>query len=79
MKQPYPAGTQGIVHGRLLLDTRAGLADLYIGDAPDPVLRNRCFSITKRTEQCVSVGDGSVAVEGRCEIHSVAVTEYLEK
>ena len=76
-KQPYPDGTNGIVHARLLLDTRAGLADLYIGNAPEPVLRNRCFAIAKRTAQAISVGDGSVAVEGRCEIHAVIVTEHL--
>ena len=71
----FTPSADGVVRCRMLVDPRKGVADLYVNGSEKPVLRNRAF-ITAGREQCVSFGDGSVAIEGMCELYGATATLY---
>lgn len=71
----FTPSADGVVRCRMLADPRKGVADLYVNGSEKPVLRNRAF-ITAGREQCVSFGDGSVAIEGMCELYGATATLY---
>ena len=75
---PLPRNASGRVSARIVIDPALGLGELYVNGSAKPLLRNPGFGATRR-DFSVSVGDGSVAVEGRCGIHEAAVSGYAEK
>lgn len=71
----FTPSADGVVRCRMLVDPRKGVADLYVNGSENPVLRNRAF-ITAGQEQCVSFGDGSVAIKGMCELYGATAALY---
>ncbi len=66
------AAVNGHITGRILVDPASGAAEVYIGDAAEPVLRHRPIVIN-RTAEAVSFGDGSVAIKGETLLHGATV------
>ena len=58
-----------------LIDPEQGVGEVYLNGSAVPVLRDRGLAVP-RQKAGVSLGDGSVAVEGVCELHEVTVKLY---
>lgn len=72
-----PATPDGVINGKIIVDPNHGIGELYLNDSPTPVLRNPGFSVPRRAAG-ISFGDGSVAIEGSCELYNATITEYID-
>ncbi|MBR7121178.1 MAG: hypothetical protein IKC94_02920 [Lentisphaeria bacterium] len=62
---------------RILIDTASQIAEVYINGGTVPVLRHKAFKLNApASEPSVSIGDGSVAVKGVCELYRMDIKLY---
>ena len=67
----------GKVTVRILIDTVSQYAEVYINGGKTPVLRCKALKLkAPASEPSVSIGDGSVAVKGICELYQMNVKLY---
>lgn len=65
----------GIIKVKFVIDNEAKICELYLNDSTTPLLSHAPLSL-KKGEAKVVLGDGSSAVDGKCEIISAEVKEY---
>ena len=65
----------GIIKVKVVVNNEDKICELYLNGAKKPLLSHAPLSI-KKTDSRVLVGDGSSAVDGKCEVVSVEVKEY---
>lgn len=67
----------GKVPVRIMIDVAGQTAEVYINGGAAPVLRHKAFKLNApASEPAVSIGDGSVAVKGICELYQMNVRIY---
>lgn len=67
----------GKVSVKILIDPAAQNAAVYINEGKTPVLSHKAFKLkAPASEPAISIGDGSVAVKGVCELYQMNVKLY---
>ena len=64
-----------MIRAKILIDPELGVGEVYLNGSTIPVLRD-CGLAVPRKKAGVSLGGGSIAVEGICELHEVTVKLY---
>lgn len=72
---PKKHACDGEVRVKILIDPESMRSDLHVGEEREPLLRNIALTRPKKAP-AIFFGDGSVAVEGSCEILQVVVKVY---
>ena len=69
------ANSEGIIKVKVVIDNEAKVCEVYLNDSQKTLLAHAPLSL-KKGEAKVVLGDGSSAVDGKCEIISAEVKEY---
>ena len=69
------ADADGIIKVKVVVDNVLKTCELYLADAKTPIVAHAPLSL-KKSENKVVFGDGSSAVDGKCELISAEIKEY---
>ena len=74
-QKKFPVAADGVTRVKLIVDAINGTSDIYINGMKDPIQRDAALNL-KNGSNIVNFGDGTVAVEGACELFDVKVNVY---
>ncbi|MBR7127208.1 MAG: hypothetical protein IKD09_01325 [Lentisphaeria bacterium] len=74
-QKKFPVAADGVTDVKIIIDAKKNASDIYINGVKEPIQRDNALNLKVGTNT-VNFGDGTVAVEGECELFDVSVKVY---